>query len=44
MGVIYKRYLIDKKLTQLEVQARNTKIGLWADTNPIPSLKYCNNK
>jgi micrococcal nuclease len=31
----YKEYSSDKELAELEIQARNKKIGLWADKKPM---------
>lgn len=32
----FKKYSTDKFLSNLETEARNSKIGLWADKNPMP--------
>jgi micrococcal nuclease len=34
-GWHYKKYSKSKKLSDLEMNARNKKIGLWSDKNPI---------
>jgi len=36
----YKKYSKDKKLAGLEIQARNNRLGLWSDPNPIPPWEY----
>ena len=36
----YKRYNSDEDLANLEIEARNLKIGLWKDENPIPPWEY----
>ena len=35
MAWVYKKYTDNKILYQLEAQAKNRRIGLWADENPI---------
>ena len=32
----YKKYSEDETLARLEVEAREAKLGLWADPNPVP--------
>lgn len=32
----YKKYNTNQELSDLEIVARNSKIGLWKDTNPMP--------
>lgn len=36
----YKAYSKDKRLAQAEVQARQAKRGLWADSNPVPPWEF----
>ncbi len=37
----YRRYAPeDKKLSQLEAEARDKKRGLWADPNPLPPWEW----
>ena len=35
MAWVYKKYTDNKILDELEAQAKNRRIGLWADENPI---------
>lgn len=32
----FKKYSTEKKLADLEIEARNKKIGIWSDPRPIP--------
>lgn len=36
MAWAYTRYLTDPSIAQLEQQARAARVGLWADSSPIP--------
>ena len=36
----YKRYSKDEELAELEVKAREAKIGLWADKDPVPPWEW----
>ena len=36
----YKRYSKSKELADLEIKAREEKIGLWSDPNPIPPSEW----
>ena len=36
----YKRYNTDEDLANLEIEARNLKIGLWKDENPMPPWEF----
>jgi endonuclease YncB( thermonuclease family) len=36
----FKKYSDDKRLARFEVNARNSKIGLWQDPSPIPPWEY----
>lgn len=40
MGWWYYRYSDDESLGELESQARENKLGLWQDSNPIPPWEY----
>lgn len=40
----FKKYSKDKRLAELEIQARENKLGLWADPNPIPPWEFRHNK
>ena len=40
MAWVYRQYLHDKSLIQLEEEAQKLKIGLWSDPNPIPPWEY----
>lgn len=32
----FKKYSSDSDLSELEMEARNKKVGLWADDDPMP--------
>jgi endonuclease YncB( thermonuclease family) len=36
----YKEYNKDKRLAELEKEAKETKRGLWADANPLPPWEF----
>ena len=36
----YKKYSKDESLGRLEVEARSSKLGLWADPNPVPPWEW----
>lgn len=36
----YKQYSTDRTLSDLEVQAKGEKRGLWADANPLPPWEF----
>lgn len=40
MGWHYKRYSKSKELAEFEINARENKIGLWVDENPIPPSEW----
>jgi endonuclease YncB( thermonuclease family) len=40
MAWVYRHYLHDQSLLPLEDAARQTKMGLWADTNPMAPWDY----
>ena len=40
MAWVYKQYLHDNSLLSVEQSARQTRIGLWADANPIAPWDY----
>jgi endonuclease YncB( thermonuclease family) len=40
----YKRYSKDESLGRLEAKARDSKVGLWADPNPIPPWDWRQNE
>ena len=35
MALLYKKYTDNKILYELEAQAKNRRIGLWVDENPV---------
>lgn len=40
MGWHYKRYSTSKELALYELEARDKKIGLWIDINPIEPSEF----
>ncbi|MGZ8916550.1 MAG: thermonuclease family protein [Methylobacter sp.] len=40
MAWAYRQYLHDRSLLQTEAEARQAKVGLWADPNPTPPWEY----
>ena len=36
----YRKYSKDQSLGELEAQARQAKLGLWADTEPVPPWEW----
>ena len=36
----YRKYSKDQSLGELETQARQAKLGLWADKDPIPPWEW----
>ena len=36
----YKQYSKDDKMAKAEVEARESKKGLWSDPNPVPPWEY----
>lgn len=44
LGWWYYRYSDDESLGELESQARENKLGIWQDSNPIPPWEYRNLK
>ena len=40
MAWAFLKYLSDKSLIQVEAIARQSKIGLWSDPNPMPPWEY----
>lgn len=39
----YVKYVHDKNIFRLEQLAKNTKVGLWAESNPIPPWEWRHN-
>lgn len=37
---VYRKYLHDQSLLQVEDDARKAKVGLWAEPNPMPPWEY----
>jgi micrococcal nuclease len=44
MGWHYKKYSKSIELAELEIEAKNEKLGLWIDKNPISPSEWRNNK
>jgi endonuclease YncB( thermonuclease family) len=44
MAWVYRKYLHDQSLLQVEDEARQAKVGLWAEPNPIPPWEYRHGK
>jgi endonuclease YncB( thermonuclease family) len=40
MAWAYRQYMHDQSLLQAEEEARQAKVGLWADPNPLPPWEY----
>lgn len=40
MAWVYRQYLHDQSLLQVEEEARQAKVGLWSDPNPMPPWEY----
>jgi endonuclease YncB( thermonuclease family) len=40
MAWVYRQYLHDESLLSIEDGARQRKIGLWSDPNPVPPWEY----
>jgi len=40
MAWVYRKYLQDQSLLQVEDDARKEKVGLWSDANPMPPWEY----
>lgn len=40
MAWVYRKYINDKALYELEAQAREKKLGLWLEENPIPPWEW----
>lgn len=40
MAWVYRQYLHDQSLLQVEDEARRSKVGLWSDQNPMPPWEY----
>lgn len=40
MAWAYTKYLTDPSIQQLELDARAAKVGLWADSDPIPPWEW----
>lgn len=40
MAWIYRKYLRDQKISALEKGARESRLGLWKETNPIPPWEW----
>jgi endonuclease YncB( thermonuclease family) len=40
MAWAYRKYLRDPSLLQVEEEARQAKVGLWSDPNPMPPWEY----
>jgi endonuclease YncB( thermonuclease family) len=44
MAWVYRQYLHDQSLLQVEEDARQAKVGLWSEPNPIPPWEYRHGK
>ncbi|MFA5921766.1 MAG: thermonuclease family protein [Methylococcaceae bacterium] len=44
MAWVYRKYLHDQSLLQLEDESRKEKVGLWSESNPIPPWEYRHGK
>ena len=40
MAWVYVKYVKDKRLNQLEAEARKQRRGLWADEDPVPPWEW----
>lgn len=40
MAWVYRQYMHDQSLLQVEDEARKEKVGLWSDANPMPPWEY----
>lgn len=40
MAWVYIKYVKDKRLNQLEAEAREQRRGLWADKDPVPPWEW----
>ena len=40
MAWAFVKYLTDPEIAELEITARNKRIGLWSETNPIPPWEF----
>lgn len=40
MAWVYRQYAHDNTLLQLEANAKQARLGLWADPNPVPPWEY----
>jgi endonuclease YncB( thermonuclease family) len=44
MAWVYRQYLHDQSLLQVEEEAHQTKVGLWSEPNPMPPWEYRHGK
>lgn len=44
MAWVYKQYLHDQSLLQVEEDAHQAKVGLWSEPNPMPPWEYRHGK
>ncbi|MDO9268866.1 MAG: thermonuclease family protein [Methylobacter sp.] len=44
MAWVYRQYLHDQSLLQVEEEARQAKVGLWSEPNPMPPWEYRHGK
>lgn len=44
MAWVYRKYSKDKTLLPLEAEAKAQRLGLWADSNPIPPWEWRHSK